>query len=125
VASGLRSVGADVEVHDDHFPPDTPDEHWLAEVGRKGWAILSKDENIRRRPLELSAIAASRAGVFVLTSQGLTGAEMAHVFIAALPKIEAAHRSLRRPFVCLIYRDGSLRRFAVITKRGRHILKQR
>jgi hypothetical protein len=55
----------------------------------------------------------------------MTGPEMADVFVSALPKIEAAHFTLRRPFVCLIYRDGSLRRFAVMTKRGRHVLKQR
>ncbi len=125
VADALRTAGADVEVHDDHFPPDTPDERWLAEIGRKGWAVLSKDENIRRRPLELAAIANSKVGLFVLASHGLTGPEMAAVFISALSKIEAAHRDMNRPVVGLIYRVGSIRRFAVVAKRGRHVLKPR
>ena len=121
----MRAVGANVEVHDAHFAQNTPDEQWLAEIGKRGWPVLSKDENIRRRPLELGAIARSKAGVFVLASQGLTGAEMASIFVSALPRIQAAWRGLNRPFVCLIYRDGSIKRFAVATKRGRHVLKLR
>ena len=35
VAVALRSAGARVEVHDDHFSPDATDEHWLTESGEK------------------------------------------------------------------------------------------
>jgi len=44
VAGALRTAGAKVEVHDDHFPQTTPDVEWLAEVGRRGWVVLSKDD---------------------------------------------------------------------------------
>jgi hypothetical protein len=31
-----------VEIHDDHFPSDAKDEVWLAEVGIRGWIVLTK-----------------------------------------------------------------------------------
>jgi hypothetical protein len=43
VAQALRAAGADVEIHDDHFPPDAKDEDWLTEVGSLGWIVLTKD----------------------------------------------------------------------------------
>lgn len=55
VAEALRTAGATVEVHDDHFPQTTPDVEWLAEVGRRGWVVLSKDERIRRNRIERGA----------------------------------------------------------------------
>jgi hypothetical protein len=45
-----------VEVHDDHFAPDAPDAVWLRVVGERGWVVLTKDERIRRRPLEREAL---------------------------------------------------------------------
>ncbi|MEZ5614602.1 MAG: hypothetical protein R3E35_05245 [Rhodocyclaceae bacterium] len=47
VAEAFREVGGTVEVHDNHFPQTTPDVDWLAEVGRRGWVVLSKDDRIR------------------------------------------------------------------------------
>lgn len=60
VAEALRTAGATVEVHDDHFPQTTPDVDWLAEVGRRGWVVLSKDERIRRNRIEREALEAGR-----------------------------------------------------------------
>ena len=31
----LKSAGLTVEQHADHFAPDTPDEVWLAEIGKR------------------------------------------------------------------------------------------
>jgi hypothetical protein len=51
----LRAAGARVEVHIDHFPQDAADADWIPEVGRRGWVLITKDENIRRNPLERAA----------------------------------------------------------------------
>jgi uncharacterized protein with PIN domain len=45
----LREAGWNVELHDDHFKDDTPDEKWLEEVGKKGWVVLTKDKAIRKK----------------------------------------------------------------------------
>lgn len=85
VAQALREAGATVEVHDDHFPQATPDVDWLAEVGRRGWVVLSKDERIRRNRIERTALEAARVRAFFLTQQDITGQEMAELFSSALP----------------------------------------
>lgn len=57
----MRAAGAQVEAHDDHFAQNTTDVEWLAQVGKWGWVVISKDQNIRRNPLELAAI---QGGIF-------------------------------------------------------------
>lgn len=42
-------------LHDDQFPQDTEDSVWLSALADLGWIILTKDERIRYRPLELAA----------------------------------------------------------------------
>lgn len=48
VAEALRSAGARVEVHLDHFAGDMPDVEWIPEVARRDWVLVTKDQNIRR-----------------------------------------------------------------------------
>ena len=71
VPEALRSVGATVETHLDHFPPETPDVEWLTEVSQRGWVVLTKDTKIRSRPLEVQAIASAGGKVFILVSGNL------------------------------------------------------
>jgi hypothetical protein len=47
-----------VEVHDDHFARDEEDRVWLQSVGEKGWVVLTKDQKLRYRPLEINALRA-------------------------------------------------------------------
>ena len=54
--------------HRDIFAHDTPDEKWLAEAGRRGWLVLTRDQNIRRRPDELKALRDAGVLLFALTS---------------------------------------------------------
>jgi PIN like domain len=55
VAEMLRAAGAKVEVHLDHFLGDMPDVEWIPEVARRRWVLITKDQNIRRNPLEREA----------------------------------------------------------------------
>jgi hypothetical protein len=43
VARALREHGARIEPHDDHFERNTEEPRWIAEVSRRGWAIITKD----------------------------------------------------------------------------------
>lgn len=52
----LRAADIPFVAHRDLFAHDTPDEKWLAEAGRRGWLVLTRDQNIRRRPDELKAL---------------------------------------------------------------------
>ena len=86
----LREAGIPIVAHRERFADDTPDPDWLAEVGRQGWAVLTRDQRIRHRPNELRAVREARLHVFALTSGNLTAAATAEIVIAAWPAIARA-----------------------------------
>ena len=110
IANALRAARANVEVSDDHFASGTPDTTWLAEVGRRGWIVLSKDAAIKRRDHELAALKTARVRAFFLTSASMTGDDMAAIFVKVLPKIVRLATSTPAPFVFTVRRDGKIDR---------------
>jgi len=106
VAEPLRAAGLTVELHDDHFPQDALDEEWLAEVGRRRWYVITRDDRIRYRVVEAAAVRSARVGMFVVVSKNLTGPQTAEVLLKALARIRRFLASSRRPFIAKIYRDG-------------------
>jgi hypothetical protein len=108
VPDALRAAGALVEIHDDHFAPDTPDTVWLAEVGARGWIVLTKDSRIRRHPLELQALLAANVAAFMLTATDLTGEAMARLLVTCIPRLTTFARSRARPFIATISRQGQV-----------------
>jgi hypothetical protein len=55
VRAELINAGLNVEIHDDHFARDEEDRTWLRTVGERGWVVLTKDQRLRYRPLEIAA----------------------------------------------------------------------
>jgi hypothetical protein len=108
VAQALREIGETVEIHDDHFVPDAKDEDWLLEVGKRGWIVFTKDDRIRYRVTERTAIVTAKVRAFVLTSTQLQGTEMAAAFIEALPRIKRLVASNARPFIARVSRTGKV-----------------
>jgi hypothetical protein len=99
----LREAGLQVERHADHFAPDTPDEAWLPEVGRRGWVVLTHDERIRYKPNELSAV--MRHGVRLLVVQGQAPyPQLAIWFVQTLPRIEAFLDAHAAPYIAKVQR---------------------
>lgn len=108
VAQALREIGETVEVHDDHFAPDAKDEDWLVKVGKRGWIVLTKDDRIRYRVTERTALTSSRVRAFVLTSSQLQGTEMAAAFVTALPQIKRLIAKHPPPFIGRVSRRGKV-----------------
>ena len=110
VAQALRAAGAAVILHNEVFVPGTPDIEWLAEAGRRGWIVLTKDEAIRRNPLEKQMFCEHRVRVFVLTRKNLRGEEMARIFATALRGILKRARGIPPPFMFSIASSGTFTR---------------
>jgi len=108
VPEALRQAGEVVEIHDDHFPADARDADWLSVVGSRGWIVLTKDERIRYRMIEQHVMMRASVAAFILTAGGVTGAEMARIFIRALPKIRRFVRTYRRPFIASVTRSSAV-----------------
>jgi PIN domain-containing protein len=108
VAQALREAGEKVEIHDDHFRPDAKDEVWLTEVGSRGWIVLTKDDRIRYRITERTALLSAKVTAFVLTSAQLQGREMADAFVKAILPIKRLIDKQRAPFLARVSRTGKV-----------------
>ena len=92
----------------EHFPINTPDEKWLPVVGKWGWLILTKDDRIRKRPMERDALMRSGARAFFLSSGNMSGDEMASAIVNALPNIEKFLAKHPPPFIARIFKGGEV-----------------
>lgn len=110
VVEALRAAGAKVIAHDEVFVQNTPDVDWLAEAGRQGWIVLTKDSAIRRNPHERDMFRQARARVFALTRKDLSGQQMADIFVAALPGMEKRAANIEPPFLFTVSVAGEFTR---------------
>jgi len=106
VVSALRDAGATVQRLTDRFPKGTPDEVWLAEAGRNGWVVLTRDKRIRYRQLERLALQAAKVRAFVFTGGNVTGEETGAILAGSLERITKIARVDSGPFIYHIGRSG-------------------
>ena len=71
--------------------------------------VLTKDQRLRYRPLEIAALRASKARVFVLTAGNLRGIEIATIFREALPHIFKILHSRPGPFIASISQSRAVK----------------
>ena len=99
----LRAAGFTVERHRDHFPPECPDEDWLAEVGRRGWVALTHDARIRYKPNELAAVIRHRVRLLVIVGKA-PFPDLAASFVTTRRRIEAFLDGAAAPIIVKVYR---------------------
>jgi len=75
------------------FGTGTHDTEWLPQVGARGWILITKDKNIRKRQIELRALREAAVKAFVLVASNVNGEDQARILREALP---AMIRLLRR-----------------------------
>jgi predicted nuclease of predicted toxin-antitoxin system len=105
----MRSAGALVEAHIDHFPINALDTEWLPEVSRREWVVITKDWGLSSNLLEQKAIASANARVFVLASGNYTGEQMAAILVSALDRLQKFVRGNQAPFIARIASNGQVR----------------
>ena len=106
VADALRKAGARVEVHIDHFDQAAPDVEWIPEVGRKGWVLITTDENIRRNPLERAAYEDAKVRGFVVTGKDMSGPNLGDLLVHCLPGMVRRAAGRPGPLMFTISRSG-------------------
>jgi PIN like domain len=82
-AEPLVAAGWIIHLIADYYSEDAagiPDEAWIAEGCRHGWALLTKDQRIRYRADELASL---RGRLFCLSPGNLGFDQMARRFLAA------------------------------------------
>lgn len=101
----LMEAGIRVERHDDHFAQDTPDTEWLAEIGRRGWFVLTYDRRIRYKPNEREAVFRANVGLFLLVGKAPFN-KLAENVVTTRQKILDFIASQPRPFIAKIHRPS-------------------
>jgi hypothetical protein len=90
----------------DQFPKGTEDRIWLERAGEKGWIVLTRDQRIRYRRLELLALQAARVRAFVFTGGNVGMKDTGKILADALPRIERIARRDLGPFIYHIGKSG-------------------
>lgn len=108
VADALRQAGAVVELHDDHFRQDARDVEWLRDVGPRGWIVLTRDDRIRHRFHERTALIQAGVRAFVLVRRSLSGPAMAAAFVNALPAMQRFVERYQAPFIARVTQTGGV-----------------
>lgn len=81
------------------------DDQWIPVVASNGWAIISRDKRIERRPAELAAVRDQGAKLFTLASdEKLDIWRQLEIVMCSFRKIEELSAS-SGPFIYRIYKD--------------------
>ena len=108
VADALACVRNDVQWLEPRFGPDTPDEEWLAEAGREGWVVVTRDKRIRSRAAERQAILDHDVGCFILAQRQVpTPWAALKIVVPILDEMVQRFAETPRPFIFTI--DSGLR----------------
>jgi hypothetical protein len=103
----LRGADLNVEIHDDHFAQDAPDEQWLMVAGQAGLSLRVMNAFVTA--LLRQAIHRAKVRMFVVVAHGHLRIEsVADIFLKALPKVRSITASQEPPFIAKIWREGSV-----------------
>jgi hypothetical protein len=111
----MRDEGANVEHPRGAIPAGAEDQDWLSECGKRGWIVLTRDQRIRHRRLELNAIQSHGVAAFCLTVGQGTADEVADIIEPVIQKIVNISVSETKP--CL-YTFGRSRRLNKVKLRA-------
>ena len=103
-----------VEYHQNHFPADSQDDEWMADVGSRGWIVIGHDSQHHRRQVELSAIRQYDIGCFYLWGRHAPRWEKMRCFLNTYQRILDAVGSTQRPFVFRITQTGRLESVPIV-----------
>lgn len=107
LARGMQGFQEDVVHLTDHFPHETPDTDWLQHIGQAGWLLVTRDERIRKNPLELSAIRDHQVGAFFLAGKNRSRCDLIRQLVRHFPRMKELAANSHRPFAYRIPPSGS------------------
>jgi len=105
----LESNGNGDVIHlRDKFPETTKDIEWLHYVGRENMILITRDQNICKRPAELAALRENNVGAFILIGKNLNRWAQIKQLINHWEKIKSLANSTNRPFAFKVRVKGKI-----------------
>ena len=113
LAEALKACpNVDAILLQEEFERGCDDVAWIPEVAANRWVILTQDDAISRRELEIARLQEHGAMAFILTEGSLSGQQISDLFVEALPKMTRILRRYNRPIIYKVSRSGALSRLA-------------
>jgi len=107
LATGMSAFGENVTHLTDHFPHNTLDEIWLEYIGKNDLYLITRDEAIRRNPMEIKAIRAFSVGAFFLGGKNRTRCQLIQQLVSNWPRIKKFAAKTKKPFAFRIPPSGT------------------
>jgi hypothetical protein len=99
LVEAIRASHATVRHAGDAFPFGTPDAIWLSEAGKRKWVVLTRDQRIRHRRLEIESLVAAGVAAFAFTAGQATALETAQAIVPLIAKMANMAVSEPKPFL--------------------------
>lgn len=103
----MRSFGENVDHLQDHFPGDAPDTEWLEYIGREDFILITRDDRIRRNPLEMQALKQYGVGAFFLGGKNRSRWDLVRQLVRNWDQIKEYSEKTRRPFAFRVPPTGT------------------
>lgn len=114
VADQIKKVRPNALFKLDVFPEDTKDHVWLREAGRRGWLVITRDKEIRRRFGERRAIIEGVVGCFIMVyRKPLKKNEIAEMVLSFLEDMEDLFETTPRPFIYTVTKNGDFEKYGL------------
>lgn len=114
----MCDAAANVEHVGGAFPYGTEDDVWLSTCGKRGWIVLTRDQRIRHRRLELDSLQSYGVAAFCFIVGEATADDVADIVEAMLQKFVNMSVSEPKPF---LYTFGRSRRLNKVRFPGRKL----
>lgn len=106
LAKGLKAFGEDVMHLKDRFREDAPDNEWLKYIGQNGIFLVTRDEKVRHRPIEVQALKQNGVGAFFLGGKNRTRCELIQQVVRNWPRMKQLASDTDRPFAFRVPPSG-------------------
>ena len=107
LAEGMTGFGEDVVHLQDHFDANADDSEWLAQIGSKGWFLITRDDRIRYNPHEKRALKENEVGAFFLGGKNRRRCDLIQQLVRNWPLMKKFAEDTDRPFAVHVPPSGA------------------
>ncbi|MBN4081278.1 DUF5615 family PIN-like protein [Caldithrix abyssi] len=107
LANGMKAFGEDVVHLLDIFPNDVKDTEWLEYIGKNGYFLITRDDNIRYNPSEIEALKKYKVGAFFLGGKNRSTWDIIRQLVRNWHRIKEYANKERKPFAVRIPPSGT------------------
>jgi hypothetical protein len=109
----LKNADVVIELHEDHFRHNTPDNVWIPQVAAQGWIIVTGDRRIASNPDERQAVIDSNGrSIHLVMGRNGNHKIVATNFVNSIAKIEKFVNQNQPPFLAVLRRPND-KEFAI------------